>query len=53
MAEVNDVFDKITDEQSFFDPTKVEKKVATNCPCPDWHPEAPEGPGCCGEVIAQ
>ena len=30
-----------------------EKKAATNCPCPDWHPEAPEGPGCCGEVIAQ
>ena len=26
MAEVNDVFDKITDEQSFFDPTKAKKK---------------------------
>ena len=26
MAEVNDIFDKITDEQSFFDPSK-EKKV--------------------------
>ena len=25
MAEVNDVFDKITDEQSFFDPSKVKK----------------------------
>ena len=28
MAEVNDIFDKITDEQSFFDPSK-EKKVDT------------------------
>ena len=34
MAEVNDVFDKITDEQSFFDPTKAEKKVDTK----KWEP---------------
>ena len=34
MAEVNDVFDKITDEQSFFDPTKTKKKEETK----KWEP---------------
>ena len=34
MAEVNDVFDKITDEQSFFDPTKAKKKEETK----KWEP---------------
>ena len=33
MAEVNDVFDKITDEKSYFDPSKV-KKVDTK----EWEP---------------
>ena len=34
MAEVNDVFDKITDEQSFFDPSKAKKKEETK----KWEP---------------
>ena len=34
MAEVNDVFDKITDEQRFFDPSKAKKKEETK----KWEP---------------
>ena len=42
MAEVNDVFDKITDEQSFFDPSKAKKKEETK----KWEPTPIDSDDC-------